>query len=411
LFSDGYTGSDQIRVGNGKGLSIHNIGSATLSSPRRSFLLKQLMHVPSIYKNLLSVRQFAHDNNVYFEFHSSFFVIKDCQTRSILHRGPLKNGLYQLLPSPTSSPSPYSLVGERTSANQWRKRLGHPALRTVKHVISKFSLPAFSNKLNASYVSYQQAKAHQLPFSASTSVFNLPLELIFSDVWGPSPVVSSNGNKYYVSFVDAFSRFTWLFPIQCKSDVFFVFLQSQSMVERLFNTKIKQIQTDWGGEFRPLNTFFHKHGILNHISCPHTHRQQGCVERKHRYIIDTSLALLAESHVPKTFWDEACQTSCYLINQLPTPALENLSPSQKLFNHNPNYNLLRIFGCACFPNLRPYNQHKFDFRSKECVFLGYSRNHKGYKCFHIPTARMYISRDVVFHEHSFLFFSFITIYS
>jgi hypothetical protein len=184
------------------------------------------------------------------------------------------------------------------------------------------------------------------------------------------------------------------------------------MVERLMNTKIKQIQTDWGGEFHPLNTFFHKHGIIHRISYPHTHQQEGCVERKHRHIIDTSLALLAESHVPKTFWDEACQTSCYLINRLPTPILQNISPFQKLFNHSPDSNFLRIFNCACFPNLRPYNQHKFDFRSKECVFLGYSRNLKGYKCFHIPTARMYISRDVVFHAKILsLFFSFIDIYS
>jgi hypothetical protein len=115
------------------------------------------------------------------------------------------------------------------------------------------------------------------------------------------------------------------------------------MVERLFNTKIKQIQTDWGGEFRPLNTFFQKHGIIHRISCPHTHQQQGYVERKHRHIIDKSFALLAESHVPKTLWDEACQTSCYLINRLPTPVLQNISPFQKLFNRSPDYNFLRIF--------------------------------------------------------------------
>jgi hypothetical protein len=124
------------------------------------------------------------------------------------------------LPSPTSSSSPDSLVGERTSADQWHKRLGYPALRTVKQVISKFYLPAFSNKSAASCVSCQQAKAHQLPCPASTSISNHPLELLFSNVWGPSPVVLSNGNKYYVTFVDAFSRFTWLFPIQCKYDVF-----------------------------------------------------------------------------------------------------------------------------------------------------------------------------------------------
>jgi hypothetical protein len=162
-------------VGNGTGLSINHIGSAHLSCPNRSFILKNLLHVPSICKNLLSISKFAHDNSVFFEFHSSFFVIKDCRTRSILHQGPLKHGLYQLLPSLTSTPSPYSLVGERTFAEQWHKRLGHSALRTVKQVISKFSLSVFPNKLDASYASCQQAKAHQLPFPASTSVFNRPL--------------------------------------------------------------------------------------------------------------------------------------------------------------------------------------------------------------------------------------------
>jgi hypothetical protein len=177
------------------------------------------------------------------------------------------------------------------------------------------------------------------------------------------------------------------------------------MVERLFNTKIQQVQTDWGGEFRSLNTFFHKLGIIHRVSCPHTHQQQGCVEPKHRHIIDTTLALLAESHVPKYFWDEACQTSCYLINRLPTPTLQNNSPFQKLFNRSPDYKFLKIFGYACFPNLRPYNKHKFDFRSQQCVFLGYSLNHKGYKCLHPPTGRIYISRDVVFHESIFPFSS------
>jgi hypothetical protein len=197
--------------------------------------------------------------------------------------------------------------------------LGHPAIRTVKHVISKFSLLVFSNKLDVSYASCQQAKVHQLPFTASTYVFSRPLELLFFSflffyiyiyIWGPSPVVSSNGNKYYVSFIDAFSRFTWLFPIQCKYNVLSVFHKFHTMVERLFNTKTKQVQTDWGGEFRSLTTFFHKLGIVHRVSCPHTHQQQGCVERKHRHIIDTSLALLADSNVPKTFWDEACQASC-----------------------------------------------------------------------------------------------------
>jgi hypothetical protein len=182
-----------------------------------------------------------------------------------------------------------------------------------------------------------------------------------------------------------------------------VFLNFQSMVEHLFNAKIKSVQTDWGGEYRNLHKYFQSVGILHRVSCPHTHQQQGCVEMKHRHLIDITLALLATSSLPKNFWDEACLTSCYIINRLPTPLLKNLSPFKKLFSQVPDYKFLKVFGCPCFPNLRAYNSHKFSLHSKPCVFLGYSTLHKGYKCYHSETGRIYVSRDVIFHEDVFPF--------
>jgi hypothetical protein len=67
--------------------------------------------------------------------------------------------------------------------------------------------------------------------------------------------------------------------------------------------------------------------------------------------------------------------------------------------------MLRVFGCACWPNLRPYNTRKLAFRSTKCVFLGYSPRHKGVKCLDITTGRVYVSRDVVFDENIFPFAS------
>ena len=72
---------------------------------------------------------------------------------------------------------------------------------------------------------------------------------------------------------------------------------------------------------------------------------------------------------------------------------------------NPTNSILRIFGCACWPNLRPYNNHKLQFRSKQCAFLRYSNLHKGFKCLDISTGRVYISRDVIFDENVFPFAS------
>jgi hypothetical protein len=89
-----YGGHDQIRVGSGSSLPINHIGSASLNSSCHKFILKQILHVPNICKNLLSVSKFAYDNFIFFEFHSSHFVIKDCKTRTFMHQGPLKQGLY-----------------------------------------------------------------------------------------------------------------------------------------------------------------------------------------------------------------------------------------------------------------------------------------------------------------------------
>ena len=74
-----------------------------------------------------------------------------------------------------------------------------------------------------------------------------------------------------------------------------------------------------------------------------------------------------------------------------------------MFNSVPDYLFLKTFGCACWPNLQPYNSHKLQPRSLQCVFLGYNLLHHGYKCLHIPTSRLYISQDVIFLENLFPF--------
>lgn len=107
--------------------------------------------------------------------------------------------------------------------------------------------------------------------------------------------------------------------------------------------------------------------------------------------------------MPIRFWDEAFHSACYLINRLPSRVTNGDTPLYRLLGTKPDYKFLKVFGCACWPNLRPYNTQKLNFRSKECVFVGYSANHKGYKCLDRESGRIYISRDVVFDENIFPF--------
>ena len=132
----------------------------------------------------------------------------------------------------------------------------------------------------------------------------------------------------------------------------------------------------------------------------YSHQQQGKAERKHCSIVEIGLALLAQATTDLKFWWEAFLSAAYLLNRLPTPVLKDLSPFGCLFGYKPDYHFLTVFGCSCFPYLRPYNKHKLAFKTSKCVFLGYSPFHKGYKCLH-PSGRMYIARTVTFDELSF----------
>jgi hypothetical protein len=174
------------------------------------------------------------------------------------------------------------------------------------------------------------------------------------------------------------------------------------MIELQLNHKIISVQTDGGGEFLPFTKYLNDLGITHRFTCPHTHHQNGSVERKHRHIVETGLTLLSHAQMPLKFWDHAFLTATYLINRLPTPTLANKSPFFLLNFQFPDYKFLKSFGCACFPFLRPYNSHKLDFHSKECVFLGYSSHHKGYKCLD-ASGRIFVSKDVVFNEAKFPF--------
>lgn len=142
-------------------------------------------------------------------------------------------------------------------------------------------------------------------------------------------------------------------------------------------------------------------GIVHRFTCPYTSHQNGAVERKHRQVTEMGLTLLSHANLPLRFWDHAFTNAILLINRLPTTGLPTfISPYQALYNKEPTYTQFKTFGCSCFPHLRPFNKHKFQFRSSQCVNLGPSPSHKGFKCL-TQDGKIVVSKDVIFNEHVF----------
>jgi hypothetical protein len=415
-----YTGTDTNTVGNGNTLPITHIDHAQLRASKHLFNLRHTLRVPNMKSNLLFVYKCCKDNNCSFHFDASKFSIHEIPSGKVLYKGLNEAGLYPIHGHPFKHSSNVSQfnslplvksasVGVRasnSSASTWHSRLGHPHVKILSHVFNKMSMPkpdCTSTNLFCKHCIL--GKMTQLPFPTSCTKTTAPLQLVHSDVWGPAPVTAHNGTKYYVSFIDDFSRFTWFFPLKHKSEVLPTFIHFKSTIENLLSHKLKIIRTDCGGEYTDtaFQNFCSTNGIFHQFSCPHTHQQNGVAERKHRHIVDTALTLISQSNLPLTYWPYSFATSVFLINRLPTETLNLKSPWEVLFGTTPTYTSFKIFGCSCYPLLRPYNKHKLDLRSKECVFLGYASHSKGYLCLDTSNNKLLISRNVVFDENTFPF--------
>ena len=192
-------------------------------------------------------------------------------------------------------------------------------------------------------------------------------------------------------------------PFFAKFDVYSVFHQFQTFVQRQFSLKIKFVKKQYISKYRKLSTFFQTIGIHYCLICPHTHEQNGTVEHHHRYIVKTCLTLLGLCKTTLRFWNYAFEMSIYLINRMPTLVLDNRSYFDCLFQWSLDYHLLCTFGCLCYLFMHPYHNHKLEFCSSLYMFFGYSSSHLGYRCLAIASQCIYISCHVCFHEHVFSF--------
>ncbi|KAJ9552467.1 hypothetical protein OSB04_016512 [Centaurea solstitialis] len=178
------------------------------------------------------------------------------------------------------------------------------------------------------------------------------------------------------------------------------FITFARMIQTQFSKPIKNLRADNAMEYKEssLLTFLRSQGTISQYSCPGTSPQNGRAERKHQHILDTVCTLLVSAKCPERFWGEAAFTAVYTINRHPTPILQQKSPYEVLHGISPAYNLLKVWGCACFVQLQPHEHTKLQPRARLCLFLGYGIEHKGYRCWDPISKRLRISRNVTFRE-------------
>jgi transposase InsO family protein len=366
--------------------------------------LKNTLIVPSLSSKLVSVGQLTKELNCSVHIFPNYCIFQDIQTKKILGRGTRRDGLYYLDGVKTGAALLNKTLDEReTEVLTWHKRLGHPSLGYMKKLLPHlFSSYDYDRIICETCI---KAKSHRSSYLPSTNKAFSPFELIHTDVWGPSPICSKAGFRWYIIFIDDFSRMTWLYLLKTKEEVKEIFKVFINMVKTQFERNIKVIRSDNGTEFvnHDVRVILQNNGILHETSCVGTPQQNGVAERKNRHILEITRALLIENNVPSIFWDNAITYAIYLMNRIPTQVNNFKTPLQCFSSHLKLNSLLnlppKIFGCIVYTHIQKQYRSKLEPRAEKCVFLGMGHNQKGYKCYSTNTRKFYTTMDVTFLEN------------
>ncbi|GLU17722.1 hypothetical protein SLE2022_340780 [Rubroshorea leprosula] len=391
--------SSRVRLGNGDVVEVKGKGVVGVQTPAGTKLIYDVLYVPDISQNLISVGQLL-ENKFALHFYDNMCDVVD-ESGVILFSVKMSDRSFPVEWKNTEILACTSIVN---NSSLWHKRFGHYNYTSLKEMHSKnmvIDMPVVNEDSGVCGVC-QLGKQARLPFPNKASRAVEKLQLVHSDICGPMKVSSLNESKYFLIFIDDFSRMCWVYFLKQKSEVFGVFVRFKALVENESGNTIKALRTDNGAEYtsNQLVEFLQKSGIHHQLTVTYTPQQNGVSERKNRSIMNMARCLLFEKGLPKTHWAEAVNTSVYLQNRLSTEALDNKTPFEAWFGIKPKIDHLRVFGCICYTLVPSAKRSKLDERSKVGIFIGYSSQSKGYRVLNLKTQEIETSRDVKFDEES-----------
>ena len=354
-----------------------------------------MRHVPDLRMNLIS--GIALDRDGY----ESYFANQKWRLTKgslVIAKGVARGTLYRT--NAEICQGELNAAQDEISVDLWHKRMGHMSEKGLQ-ILAKKSLISYAKGTTVKPCDYCLfGKQHRFSFQTSSERKLNILDLVYSDVCGPMEIESMGGNKYFVTFIDDASRKLWVYILKTKDQVFQVFQKFHALVERETGRKLKRLRSDNGGEYtsREFEEYCSSHGIRHEKTVPRTPQHNGVAERMNRTIVEKVRSMLRMAKLPKSFWGEAVQTACYLINRSPSVPLAFEIPERVWTNKEVSYSHLKVFGCRAFAHVPKEQRTKLDDKSIPCIFIGYGDEEFGYRLWDPVKKKVIRSRDVVFRE-------------
>jgi hypothetical protein len=343
-------GERSIRVANSVDAEVEAIGELPLKLNNGFILhLHNVLYVPSLSRNLISVSCLDDDGYDYQFGNRQCLILFDNKVVGLAFR---QDKFYMLsmhenvnvvyndenvvckdkVSSSTNVSSKRKRCDDTTSVKLWHYRLGHISRGGIERLIKDDILIPLDfcnsdyciNCIKGKYA--KQVKKGEAKRSAGV------LEIIHTDICGPFPVKSVDGFDLFITFIDDFSRYGYIYPIKERSEALDKFKIFKAEVETQHNIKIKLVRSDRGGEYYghhtpygqvpgPFARFLQENGIVTQYSMPGDPQQNGVAERRNRTLMDMVRSMLSYSMLPISLWMEALKTAVHILNQVPSKSV------------------------------------------------------------------------------------------
>ncbi|KAG9442378.1 hypothetical protein H6P81_018232 [Aristolochia fimbriata] len=353
-------------------------GTVRLKLPSGNYLvLTEVLCAPNIRRNLISI-PCLDKKGLETRFKSGKATVG--RNNSILFSGTLIDGLYSLdLYSRSTSNVKVDFEYACLSLDDsllWHLRLGHVNVNKLHRMVSSGLLPKLHNELRTCE-NCLSGKMARLPFGKGERVQNL-LEVIHSDICGPLNVKIHRGMSYFITFIDDYSRYGYIYLISKKSEALDKFKEFKVEVENQLGRTIKILKSDRGGEYTSdlFDEFCKANGIRHQFTLPYTPQQKGIAERRNRTLLKMVRCMLNHSMLGTQFWVEALDTATYILNRVLYKTTKT-TPYELWTSRSPDLSHLRVWGSGAHVKVPDQNRGKLDPKTIKCNFIGYSSHSKG----------------------------------
>ncbi|WJX18783.1 hypothetical protein P8452_08547 [Trifolium repens] len=394
------TQNNNVRFADDSTVAVKGVGDVSIKrKDGKLSLISNVLYIPGMKCNLLSIGQLLEKD------------YKIVMEKKLLNVFDTKGNL--LLKAPMSKNITFKVELKvlnhkclMTASNKeewiWHYRMGHLNFKDLSSMHQKNMVTGLPRIHIPEEICEEcvKSKQHRGNFSKdAVSKTKSTLEVVYSDMCGPMQVDSYGGNKYFVSFIDDFSRKMWTYLISKKSEVLGVFKKFKLIVERQCGNKLKTLRTDGGGEYvsHEFADFCESEGIIHEVILPYTPQQNGSAERRNRTIMNMVRCMLKGKNLPKELWGEAVSTATYTLNMCPTKRLNGVTPEEIWSGNKPNVSHMRVFGSLAYRHVPDQLRKKLDDKSTMMILVGYHPT-GGYKLYDPMNKCIVISRDVVVDE-------------